>query len=833
MRLLTNPWNNLTSLETLARDVAYGARLLRRNPIFAVTAILSVAIGIGASTTIFTVANGVLLRAPAAVDRPDALVDISRTRDGNSFTDPTNPYYAYEFVRRTSTTLADVYAYQFDATAISIKDNGMAGAERAFAAIVSTNYFTALGVPAAAGRLFGAHDNDAPGAAPFAVLSHRYWRRRFNADPSIVGQTVALNGHAFTVVGVARAGFLGTGLVSPDVWVPAAMTADIQPGTEPTWVKIMIGGRLKPESSMAQAAAEIDGIGRAFAREDPVRNRGLGLRLMSASPIPGNLRGAAAAFLGLLMALVSIVLVIACANLAGVLLARATARRVEIAVRLAMGAGRARLIRQLLTETLLLFALSGVAGVWLARELTALVLSWLSAFPLPVDVSLPIDMRVAAFTVGLSLVAAVFSGLAPALQASKADVVSSLKDDQQGLSDRGRLRSAFVIAQIAFSILLVVAAGLLTRALTRATALDQGFDIHGVELASLDLSMAGYTSETGAAFARELLDRVRQVPGVQSAVLVDSPPDRSLRTAMMIDQGMEVPGVQPPHGQRYLSFSWINSEPGLFNLLGLPLVAGRDFAVTDTASSRRVVIVSAKTAQRLWPGQDPIGKSMQWHAGLGVVRTLEVIGVARDLVSNVPRPDDMPLTIYAPLQQQFTPRITIMARTTRGQRAAREIADLVAALNPNLVILQAQTYEQRMMGPVQTQLRVSASVSAVLGIVGVLLASIGIYGVTAYAVTRRTREIGIRIAMGAAQGDVVRMVLRQGLSLVGIGSVVGLFLAAIVGRVISRQLFGAPSFDPFSFIGAAVLFAAVGAIACYVPARRAASIDAMSALRYE
>jgi predicted permease len=837
------PW-----LDDALRDLRHAVRLLRRNPIFALTAALSLAIGIGATTTIFTVANALLMRAPAGVAEPDRLVDIYNVEEGNGLAGPVVPYSVYLDIPRHATTLEGVYAYQLDVQPISLRVTG--GAERIFSDIVTPNYFTVLGVTPVTGRLFTATEGEAADAG-VVVLSHRFWTRRFNRDPAIVGQSLWLNSRPFTVVGVASEAFRGTSVVAPDVWVPAGAAPLLSPGmASPSWMQVMVGARLKPGVSQQQAAAQIEVLGRALYEKHPrlmVRTGAHpieihpGLRLTSASPIPGNLRRLVAGFLALLMGLVSMVLVIACANLAGVMLARGSARRLEIAVRLAIGAGRARLIRQLLTETVLLFALGGAAGLLLARCMTSVLVAWLlPEFPVPVNLLLPLDGRVVAFTTGLSLVAALFSGLAPAFQASKADVVSALKAETQGPADRLRLRNAFVIAQVAFSILLVVVAGLLGRALERVSLTERGFDPRGVELASLDLSLAGYTEATGPAFARALVDRIRELPSVVSATLANGTPRPGVIRGMFGD-GLTVPGATPPNGQPFFMASWTIIEPEYFGTLRIPLVAGRDFRATDRIGEPSVVIVPEATARELWPGQNAVGKYVTWQTGQRTgpsgpalpPRDLLVIGVAKDLKTDAVRGESWTLAAYAPLQQRYSPHVTIIARTAGGKRAASDIRALVQSMDPNLPILEARTLEEEITGPVQTQMRIAASVSGSVGIVSLLLAAVGIYGVTAYVASRRTREIGIRLALGAQRGNVLGMILRQGMALVAIGSALGLVLAAAGSRLLTRLLFGVPPLDPITFGGATLLFIIIGLAACYLPARRATRIDAMEALRYE
>jgi predicted permease len=816
-------------LDDARRDLGHAARLLRRDPLFALTAVLSLAIGIGANTTIFTVANAVLFRPPAGVAAPERLVDIGTRTPGGGFGNSSYPNYL-DFRQRT-TTLEGVYAYSLFPQAMSFGSGGTAGTERIFGTLVSGNYFSLLGAAPAAGRLFSGDEADQPGSNSVVVLSHRFWTRRFNRDPAIIGRTVAVNGRPLTVLGVAAEGFQGTGIRAGDAWVPVSAFAIASSLTNRASAWLLAGGRVKPGIPARQAAAELDAIGRALAAEYPEENRGIGLVAETSSPVPGS-RLPVAIFFAFLMAIAALVLVIASANLAGVLLARASARRQEIAVRLAMGAGRARLVRQLLAETLMLFSLGGVAGLALARGLTSGLVSLLPALPFPVDVSLALDVRAVLFTAGLALVAAVLSGLVPALQASKADVVSALKGD--AFAPAGvRLRHAFVIAQVAFSILLVVVAGLFVRALQAAGAGDPGFDPHGVELASLDLALAGYTSTTGPRFIDELADRLRALPDVQRASV-----------AAVLPGGFEtqrrriaVPGVAPPDGRRFFDVDWNNVAPAYFSTLAIPLVAGRDFTAADRDGTQPVVIVGEGTARQFWPGQDAVGKHVilqpSGAGGRGQnPSTLLIVGVARDVKASTLIDGLSQSLVYAPLQQQYLARVTLVARTTHGQRIADEIRSLVTSLNPNLPIVTSQTLEDAAALGLVPQ-RVVVSVAGGLGLIGALLASIGIYGIAAYAVARRTREVGIRIALGARRADVVAMVLHQGIRLAVIGSAIGLVLAAGASRALVVFLFGVSPLDPVIFGGAAAMFTCVGLAACYLPARRASRIDPLTALRYE
>ncbi|MGH8636480.1 MAG: ADOP family duplicated permease [Burkholderiales bacterium] len=831
--------------DAFVHDVRYGLRLLRRNPLFTITAASSLAVCIAANTTVFSIVNRLLLRDADMVFEPDRLVEIARVRSTGGYGEPMMPYRAYAELRDSARSFEGVFGYQLDLSATSMRS--AAAAERIFSATVTNNYFAVLGIRPAAGRLFGPDDAEDPGASPVVVLAHRFWTRRFNADPEIIGQTLHIGGQPLTVIGVTPAGFQGLSLGITDVWLPvgASRTAE-----ERNMHLLAVGARLAPAVPWAAAAGEIEAIGRAMRhRAPPIAlpggpgdSRGPdSLQMEPAAPVPAIVRKLLAGFLALLVAMTSIVLLIGCVNVAGALLARATARKHEIAVRLAIGAGRGRLVRQLVTETLLLYALGGLGGLLLARLMTSLLVSTLPALPVPVDTSLPLDARVVAFTAVVALAAAIVSGLVPALQASKVAVVSALKTEAQGSSPRHRLRSVFLIAQIAFSILLVVAAGLLVRALHRSGSVDLGFDSSGVEVATLDLSIAAYDAASGPVFLRELLDRIRAVPGVSSASAASVLPNGG---QVRMCCGVEIPGTAPPPGETAFQPAWNTVASSYFRTLGMGIQAGRDFTEDDRPGSEMVTIVSEAAARRFWPGEDPIGKRVIWRRmppliGVGPDGAfrppttspvqLTVIGVVPDIQSGGRQP---PPFLYLPLQQHYSAQVSILAKSSSGLRLTQELRAAVAASNPNLpVIGHFRLADQA--SPVLTQLRVSAAVSATVGLVALLLAAIGIYGVTAYAVTRRTREIGIRLAMGAARADVVAMVLRQGLSLVLVGSAIGLLLAAAAGRLLDRLLFGVPPLDPVSFGGAALLFAATGLAACYVPVRRATRISAADALRYE
>ncbi len=820
------------------RDLRHAVRLLFRHPIAAITAMLSLAIGIGANTAMFTVANALFFQPPGGVAQPDRLVDIGATFKTVGFSATSYPIYLD--VRERATTLAGVYAHpRFPhPMSLEVETNG---AERIFTQYVTTNYFTVLGVSPAAGRLFNRQDSDQPGASPLLVLSYRFWQRRFDADPSIVGRAVRVNQKLLTIVGVAPDGFQGTGLTTADAWMPLEMiaTGDVResPLTARQGAWLLVGGRLNPATSVEQASAEVSAIGRALDTEYPDSAGAHGLALVRASKLPGN-RPVVAAFIALLMATCAIILVVACSNVAGMHLARAAARWKETAVRLAIGAGRSRLARQMLTETIVVFVPGGLAGLWLARLLVLTLIPLLPPLPVPISVALPLDGRVLMFATLLSLGAAILSGLAPALQSARRDVTTALHNDDPGSSPRSRLRDAFVVVQVSMSVVLVITGGLFARALEQAGTVYPGFDPHGVETASLDLGMAGYTDTTGPLFWRDALDRIRQLPSVDSAT-----------AARVLPGGFEgiglgsvrVPGVTPPNGQPAFTAEWNIVEPGYFATVRLPLIAGRDFNAFDVAGAPRAAIVGERFARQVWPGQDAVGKAFakdQFTPGKGVTGrdTFVVVGVARDIKTSSLVDGLAGSFIYLPLQQNYTTAMTatmtIAARTKDGRRIAEEIRRVVAALNPSLPIVNSQTLEDASKLGLTPQ-RVAAMVAGSLGLVGALLAGIGIYGLMAYSVSRRTREFGIRIALGAGRGSVMRMVVRQTATLAGVGLATGVMTAAALSRVLAGLLFGIRPLDPLVFGGTALLFGAIALAACIGPAGRATSADPLAALRHE
>jgi predicted permease len=591
-----------------------------------------------------------------------------------------------------------------------------------------------------------------------------------------------------------------------------------------TW--LFMGGRLRDGVSIDQANAALAALAAALEREHPQVNARMGFKAHPVAVIPGITK-LVAGFIALLMAIVSLLLLIACVNLAGMLLARGAARGREIAVRLAIGAGQARIVRQLLTETAVLFLVGAIAGLALSQLLTTLLLSVMPQLPVPLFVDIFTDWRVVAFIAVMSLVASVVCGLAPALQARRTSLVPSLKGDALGgQPSKLRLRNIFVVGQVTLSLVLVIAAGLFIRALEHAASTPTGFEHRNVDVVALDLSLARYDDRTGRTFINELLDRTHALPMVESAtVAVDLPLDGG----NMGFGSLTVPGAPGADRDGQIQADWNLVAPGFFKTLEMRLVRGRDFEGRDTQGAPPVVIVNEAFARAAWPDGDVIGRQIESDA-LGERTQLTVVGVSADArmrsIGELPRP-----YVFLPIAQLYKSDIKLLAKTN-GETAIGEIRSLVRAMNVDLPVTETLSLaDVTAFGTIPQ--RIASAISGVLGIVGLLLAAIGIYGVTSYAVNQRTREIGIRVALGADHHAVMRLVLRQGLVLAGVGVSFGVALAAVGAQLIQNLLYGISGLDPITFGGASLTFGLIALIASYIPARRALSVDPMVALRNE
>jgi predicted permease len=820
-------------LDALRYDLKQAARTLLKSPGFSAIAIASLAIGIAGNAATFSVADSLFLRPLPGISNPDRLVDVGGTRAGRAL--DTMSYPNFTDLRDRSTVFDDLAAYRPTAEAfgLAVEDS----AQQAYGTAVSDNYFQVAGVPMAAGRAFVPGDNRIDSPAAVIVLSHQLWDRRFNRDPRSVGQVVRLNGRPFTIVGVAASGFAGTNMALSEFWMPIAayatlisdakVAAGILDSRAGVW--LVANGRLKRGATLAQARDEATRISRDLEREYPEDNRGRGIGVVMSRPVPPAGRTPAALFIALLFTLVFLILLIACTNIGGMLLARGVARARDMALRAALGASRTRIVQTLVTESLLLAAVGAAVGVGISLLLIRLLRAIIPALPLPVGVDLRLDWRGVAFSALLAVGTALLCGLLPAIETAKTDLIAMFRTDPAAHGPRRlRLRHAFVVAQMAMSILLLAVALLLGRSMTRAAAMDPGFSVQGVEAVRLDLQLAGYDDARGTAFAASLLERVSQLRGVDSVA-----------TSRAIPLGLSGFGLGPlrlpeqSFDPRTAIFpDWGTVTPKYFDTLRIPIVRGRAFLDSDRAGAPEVVIVNETLARRLFGGEDPIGKTVVHQSGPppGRLRTLQVVGVARDgkyrTLGEEPR-----AFVYVPAAQQYNSGFWLLARTS-GPTLLSAMLATIRTIDVNVPALQAGSLAELTAFSLLPH-RLAAWLAASVGLVALLLAMIGVYGLTAHAVAQRRREIGIRIALGALRGQVLRMTVRRSLLLTAIGSAIGLAIAAGVAQLLAGLLYGVSPIDPISFAGSIVLLGTVALIASVVPARRAASMNPVEALRAE
>ena len=806
------------------RDLRYGLRLLLKRPAFTCMAVVSIAIGIGANASIFGFADALVLR-PLPVSEPDRLVRLHATwPDGTGF---------HSFSLATLEDLKDGSGEVFSGLAAEYVEFGsLGGGEDAEAVVtvnVSTDFFDLMGIAPAVGRFFLPDEGVAPGGHPVVVLGHGLWQRRFAADPDIVGRDVRINSHSYRVVGVAPASFTGTtSLLRVGAFVPLMMVAQINPGSTVLEDRSALGlevlGRLADGVEIEAAQTVVSGIHDRLASAYPEIYEGQGIELAPASTLPGEMQGAVTAFMALLMALVGLILTIACANVATMLMARATGRRREMAVRLVNGASRGRLLRQLVTETLLLFAVGGAAGAWLSLVFSRTLAGFQMPLGVPIQLDVAVDVRVVAFTAALTLVAGLLAGLAPALQASRSDLVVALKSgDPRSGGSGSRLRSGLVVAEISLALVLVVVAGLFLQALRRAADIEPGFDTEGVIVANLDLTTQGYESEAARALHQRLLERARELPGVAGAALGDMIP---LSLSNQVDL-VNVAGFEPPEGQDGFVADTMMTSPGYFATLQMPLVAGRDFASQDRPGSRPVAIVNQTMARRFWGGRDPVGRRFEVGEGLGV----EVVGVVADAKYRSLGEDER-LYFYRPFQQAYNrDAMALHVRSSLGDEGTvRSLRAVLGELDPDLSFFGVGPMSDFVALSVLPQ-RIAGLVAGSLGLVGLLLAAVGLYGVTAVAVGQQTRELGVRMALGATPRALLSGVLRRGAVLALVGVAVGSAIALVATRAVEGFLYGANPLDPAVFAVATVIFLITAVVASLAPATRAARTDPIDALR--
>jgi putative ABC transport system permease protein len=865
----------------LSRDLRYAVRGLARSPLFTAVALLSIALGIGANTAIFTLVDEVLLRR-LPVRQPDQLVLFNGPRNhygsnsgGNMLSFPMYEDFRHNFVdpaiaprlpRVTpavtgAATAPPVFSGMFARRTVAMNVGANGQTERVPGELVSGTYFQVLGIGAAIGRVIAPDDDKERGGSPVAVLSHDYWRTRFASDPQIVGKSITVSNHTLTVIGVSQAGFDGVDIgYVPKIRVPLLMKADMTPNWDDVdnrrsrWVNVF--GRLKPGVTLEQARAALQPffhtiIGQevlappfanttAYTREQFLKGQ---IELLPAAQGRSPIRQQLSQPLWLLLGIVAGVLLIACANVASLLIARATARQKEIAVRLALGASRGRIVGQLLVESVLLAAFGGLLGLVLAAWTTRFLLGFLPTTDTPHVISGSIDNRILLFNFALSLATGLVFGLVPALRSTRPNLAPTLKD-QVGAVGGGsggvRLRKGLVVAQVTISVLLLVSAGLFIRSLRALRLLDLGLKTDNLIAFNVAPTLSGYTPVQTKQFNQQLTERVRALPGVSTMAFAQI----GLLEGNEWDSSMSVEGYEPKPGENMNPYCNAVS-PEYFKTMGIPLLAGRDFDQRDVRyepppsdtpnfpPKYQVAIVNESYAKHYFGDRSPIGRHIGFGINPGTKTPIEIIGVVKDAKYTGVR-DDIPRTVYfAFMENDFAGGSVMYVRTSnRPDAAFGAIRQAARDLDANLPIFNLRTLDHQVDQSLLND-RLVATLSTAFGALATLLAVIGLYGVMAYTVARRTREIGIRMALGAVQGDVVWLVMREVLMLVGSGIVLGLVASWAAGRLIASQLYSVTATDPVTIAAAAGLLLFVALLAGYLPARRATRVNPVLALRYE
>jgi len=823
-------------LESAVTDLRLALRGLKRSPLFAAVAILSIGIGVGATTAIVTIADALLLKGPPGVGHPERIVTVGRTHNGHGF-DTFSYQTSLDYAKAPS--LTDFAAIDLEPKALAV--SGELHAEAVQSGAVSGAFFRVLDARPALGRFFTPGEDSESNAAPLVVLSNSYWHKRFHGDSTILGRTIDLNAVPFTVVGVAAPGFQGPFVIAPDLWIPiraqARLTHNESMLTSRDAVWLVGIGRLGPGRSLGQVQAELAAIAARLRQTYPNERDIEGVRVARLSLVPGEGHDVIGGFMLALFVVAILVLVVASTNVAGMLLARAAVRQREIAVRIAMGASRSRLVRLLVAESLVLGAAAGVVGVALANALVKALMTLVPKLPVPIVVHPMLDGLALEFSLSATLVTAVVVGALPALESTKPDLVPALKTAAGGTAQRHRLRSVLLVSQIAVSMLLLVVASLFGRSLLRARAIDPGFATKGISFIAFDLGLAGYDEARGmdqapSARRREtspertsaILERVRRVPGVSDAAFAGVIP---LSGSGRGYGPIVVDGHPAPNGQPAWEADWDVVTERYFDVMSIPLVSGRVFAETDRNGGADVAILNETFARKLFGASAAaVGRTLRSRS-----RTLTVVGVARD--AKYRWLDDQGLSyIYVPAAQWYDPHTNLLTRASGGVDVDDAVRRAVTELDPRLPILDQRTMDDQVATSTFPQ-RFALWVSGSLGLVALLLALLGIYGVIAYSVAQRTREIGVRAALGARPRTIAAMVLRHGLALAAVGVLAGASVALAATRLLASYLFGVPPSDPLAYAAAALLLAGAALAASWLPAWRAARTDPMNALRSE
>jgi predicted permease len=820
-------------MHTFIQDLRYGVRMLARSPGITIVAVLALALGIGANTAIFSGVSAFLFR-PLPVPEPDQLIRPFEVTEDRGSTDSFS-YPDFADYRDQSTLFEGLVAEDMIQAAVSSENQN----DVIWGEAVSGNYFDVLRVKPVLGRTFAPDEDKTPGAHAVVVIGHSLWRRRFASDPNIVGKTIDLNNRSYNVIGVAPESFKGSKFgLSLDFWAPMMMDEEL--GRSPKllsdrnshWMSMI--GRLKPGVTRAQASAEMSAIAQRLNQAYP-NERTSATRVVVRTEIDGRWDEAATIMKSgsaIAMAIVGLILLIACANVANLLLARAASRRKEIGVRLALGASRARLIRQLLTESSLLSVLGGGFGLLLAYWVTGLMQGFVPSLPYNiVSDFFALDARALLFTLIVSLATGIVFGLAPAWHASNPEIVPVLKGDangrQSGKRRRLSLRNSLVVTQVALSLVVLVCGGLFIKSFRNAQKMDPGFSPAGVLLVSLNPELIGYDEEQTRSFFREIVERSASLPGVEAASVAHLVPlgDSSNSSGPILKEGET---LAPGSAGRDIMNTVVSA--GLFKTLKIPMVAGRDFDERDRKGVPRVIIVNERMAQILWPGESAIGKHI--FIGSGSSDPIEVVGVVKTGKYRNLAEDPKPY-YYSPMAQRRSGGMTLMVRTAGDPRnLVGAIRHEVETIDRRIPLFAIKTMDEHMTwalwGP-----NMAATMALWFGVVALLLSAVGLYSVMAYVVSQRTREVGIRMALGAKRGDVLKLIASQGMKLATIGVAIGLVLSLALSRALSSVLIGVSAYDAMTFITVPLLLGGVALLACLAPARRATKVNPLVALRYE
>ena len=819
------------------QDVRHGARVLLKSPSFSAVAVLSLALGIGANTTIFTVVNAVLLH-PLPVEDISRLVEVdtidSKTQVG--FAGATKlglSFRNFQDYQQQNGVFTGITCF----VPVPLTWSGGAEPRQVIGQLVSANYFDVLGLRPAIGRFFLPDEDTRLSGNNVAVISYSLWANKLGADKDAVGKTLTLNAMPYTVIGVAPKGFKGTFTFASaeQIWIPTSMYPQVLTGfgkeffNDRRFLNALAVGRLKPEMGLRQAEASLKTIAAKLEKDFPKDNAGRSIALtpLTEAAVGVNVHDQVALAGTMMMTVVGLVLLIACANLANLLLARAARREKEMGLRAALGASRPRLIRQMLTECILLALFGGAAGLAIAYVGRTVLWSFRPPFIQQNDIDLSFDLRVLLFTLGVSIFTGLLFGLAPAFRASIPDLAETLKLGGRGGSvgwGRNKVRGLLVVSEIALSVVALIGAGLFIRSMRDAQKMDPGFESKNLFMLAFDLGALHYDEGRGQQFLRSAIERANSTPGAKAAAVASNFPLGGGFARTVFPEGED-----ESTGYRGTLTQLDDVSVGYFDALRIPLLRGRRFTDADRKETARVAIINEAMAKKFWPNQEAIGKRFHFFGDTGL---LEVVGIVRNSVVNAIGEVPPPL-VYLPVTQDYAPAATIQVQTTgRPGAVIAGVRAQIQSLEPNLAITNVQTIQQIIDQGLWAP-EMGAALLALFGGLGLVLAAVGVYGVLAYSVTQQTREIGIRMAMGAERSHVLGLIVGQGLKLTAAGLVLGVLVALALTRQLSSLLFGVSAYDPWAYGSVVLILVFVALLACYIPARRATRVDPLVALRYE